>query len=127
MLDRPNFDIYNKSMGIVFAWDNWNKKHVTKHGSNEAEAKYIIEHAEDPFPREIGDDKYLVWGKAPSGGYLQVVFTFKVPEELEFTSLTFLDWAKLIDYDGTVAIYVIHAMPLTSKQLRQYRKLRSES
>lgn len=114
-------------MAIVFAWDGWNKEHVTKHGSNEAEAEYVIEHAAAPFPREIGDGKYLVWGKAPSGGFLQVAFAFKLVEELEFTSLTFLDWVTLIDYDGTVAIYVIHAMPMTSNQLRQYRKLRSES
>jgi hypothetical protein len=114
-------------MAIVFAWDDWNKAHVTKHGSNASEAQYIIEHAKDPFPREIGDEKYLVWGKSPSGGFLQVVFVFKLPEDLEFTSLTLLGWSALIDYGGTVAIYVIHAMPLNSKQLKQYRKLRSES
>jgi hypothetical protein len=28
-------------MGVVFAWDNWNRKHVTKHGFNAADAKYI--------------------------------------------------------------------------------------
>jgi hypothetical protein len=113
-------------MALVFAWDDWNKAHVTKHGSNEAEAKYIIENADGPFPREIGDGKYLVWGKTASGSFLQVVFAFKLPEELEFTSLTFLDWAALIDDDHTVAIYVIHAMPLTKKQLREFRKIRRD-
>jgi hypothetical protein len=114
-------------MAIVFAWDDWNKEHVKKHGSNEADAKYIVEHAKAPFPREVGEDKHLVWGKALSGGFLQVVFAFKLPEQLEFNSLALLDWATLIDYEGTVAVYVIHAMPLTKKQLREYRKLRSKS
>jgi hypothetical protein len=113
-------------MAFVFAWDEWNSQHVTKHDCNSADASYIVEHAEPPFPREIGDDKFLIWGQNTDGRYLQVVFAFKLPEELEFTSLTFLDWSALIDYQATVAIYVIHCMPLTSRQLRQYRKLRSD-
>jgi hypothetical protein len=111
-------------MALVFAWDEWNKKHVTKHGCNEADAKFIVENAESPFPREIGGNKYVVWGKTSSGGYLEVVLAFKLPEQLNFGSLAMLDWAALIDYDITVAIYVIHAMPLKTKQLRQLRKLR---
>jgi hypothetical protein len=114
-------------MGFVLAWDEWNSKHVTKHGSTVADAKYMIEHAQAPFPREIGDGKYLVWGKSKRERYLQVVFAFKLPDELESTSLTFLDWSALIDYEGTVAIYVIHCMPMTSRQVGQYRKLRRQT
>jgi len=114
-------------MAIVFAWDDWNKEHVKKHGSSEVDAKYVVEHAAKPFPREIGRNKHLVWGTTPSGRFLQVVFAFKLPEELEFRNLELLDWGTMIDYEGTVAVYVIHAMPLTKKQLRQYRKLRSTS
>jgi hypothetical protein len=66
-------------------------------------------------------------GAVALGRFLQVVFAFKVPENLEFTGLEFLDWATVLDYEGTVAIYIIHAMPLTDKQLVQYRKLRSKS
>ena len=111
----------------MFAWDDWNKEHVKKHGSNELEAKYVIEHAQKPFPREAADDKYLVWGRASSGRFLQVVFAFKLPEELEFSNLSFLDWAALIDYENVVAVYVIHAIPMTKKQLRQYHKLMDRS
>ncbi|MGD0139834.1 MAG: hypothetical protein ABSD28_13225 [Tepidisphaeraceae bacterium] len=114
-------------MAIVFAWDDWNKKHVTKHGSNEADAKYIVSHAEDPFPRDMGDGKYLVWGKTASGDYLEVIFAFRVPEDLEFLALGVLDWGVLIDYPATVPIYICHAMPMKSKQLRRYKKLRSQS
>ena len=59
-------------MAFVFAWDDWNKQHVQKYGSNEADAKYIVEHAESPFPQEIGSGKYLVWGQTSSGSYLEL-------------------------------------------------------
>jgi uncharacterized DUF497 family protein len=114
-------------MPIVFAWDDWNREHVKKHGATEGDATHVIEHVREPFPRQIGEDKYLVWGQNAQARHLQVVFAFKLPEELEFTSLTFLDWSALIDYDSTVAIYVIHCMPLTARQLRQYRKLWSDN
>jgi uncharacterized DUF497 family protein len=110
-------------MRLVFAWDDWNRKHVAKHGCNEADAKYVLLHAQAPFPREISDGKLLVWGQTAAGNHLEIVFALKVPEELEFSSLEFLDWAALIDYHGTVAIYIIHAMPMKQKQLRQYRRI----
>lgn len=119
------FRVYDNSMAFVFAWDDWNRAHVRKHGSTAADAAYVVEHAEPPFPREIGDDKYLIWGKSPAGRYLQVVFSFKPSEQLAFQTLSTLDWATLIDYRGTVAIYVIHAMPMTDDQRRQLRRLRS--
>jgi|SRR5690348_13442547 len=114
-------------MAFVFAWDEWNRKHVKKHGSNLADAKYIVQHAENPFPREIGDGKYLVWGQTASGQYLQVIFAFKLPQELAFADLEFLDWGTMIDYPATVSIYICHAMPMKPSQIRQYRKIRSKS
>lgn len=114
-------------MGLVFAWDDWNKEHVTKHGATEAEACHVVRHARSPFPREIGNEKFLVWGQSAAGRHFQVVFAFKVPDDLEFNSLNYLDWSALIDYETTIAIYVIHCMPLTTKQLRQYRKLWSDT
>jgi hypothetical protein len=114
-------------MAFVFAWDDWNREHVTKHGSNAADAKYVVERAEAPFPRELGDGKYLVWGTTPSGDHLQVVFAFKVPKSLAFADLELLDWGTMIDDPATVSIYICHAMPMTEKQRRQYRKIRSGS
>jgi hypothetical protein len=114
-------------MPFVFAWDAWNKEHVKKHGATAKDAKYVVRNAQEPFPREIGGDKYLVWGKTASGDYLQVVFAFRVPEDLVFADLDLLDWGTLIDFPGTVSIYVCHAMPMTGKQLRQLRRIRSGS
>lgn len=114
-------------MGFVFAWDDWNKEHVTKHGSDAAEARYVIKDAEPPFPREIGGEKYLVWGQTLAGSHLEVIFAFRVPEALAFADLDFLDWGTLIDYPATVSIYSCHAMPMKEKQLRQYRRILSGS
>lgn len=114
-------------MAFVFAWDDWNKEHVTKQGSNAADAKYIITHAQEPFPREIGDGKFLIWGQTASGAYLQVVFAFVLPEKLRFSDLDLMDWSAIIDYPGTVAIYICHAMPMKPSQVHQYRKLRKRS
>lgn len=113
-------------MAFVFAWDEWNKEHVTKHGSNAADAKYVIQHAQDPFPRELGDGKYLVWGQTPAGDHLEVIFAFKLPETLAFADLDLLDWGTMIDFPATVSVYICHAMPMKDKQLRQYRKIRSK-
>ena len=108
---------------MIFAWDDWNTKHVRKHGSNRADTEYVVRNARNPFPREIGDDKYLVWGRTRSGRYLQVIFVIKLPEDLEFESLSMLDWTAIIDSGAAAAVYVCHAMPMSARQIRQYRKL----
>jgi hypothetical protein len=110
---------------VIFAWDGWNQKHVQKHGSNRTDAEHAVRRAREPFPRDVGDDKYLVWGQTPSGRYLQVIFVIKLPEDVEFQSLTMLDWSAFIDSGATAAIYICHAMPMTERQISQYRKLRS--
>ena len=53
---------------------------------------------------------------------LQVIFTLKRPDELDFDSLTAEQWADLDDDDEV--IYVIHAMPLTDSMKRKYRRRR---
>ena len=66
-------------MAFVFAWDDWNKEHVKKHGSNATDAKYILEHAKAPFPREIGDGKYGVWGQTALRHLLGSYFRVQIP------------------------------------------------
>ena len=46
---------------------------------------------------------------------------------MAFADLDLLDWSTLIDFPAMVSIYICHAMPMKAKQLRQYRKIRSES
>ena len=53
---------------------------------------------------------------------LQVIFAVKRPDEVEFESLSIEQWADLDENDRI--IYVVHAMDLTPKMKRLYRKRR---
>jgi uncharacterized DUF497 family protein len=86
-----------------FRWIAWNVNHVARHGVTPAEAEYVVNQARRPFPRRIEDDKRLVWGQTADGTYLQVIY--------------------VLDPDG--AVFVIHAMPMTQKQKRQFKRRRN--
>jgi len=83
-----------------FRWIDWNILKVQKHGVTPAEAEYVARHAHSPYPRKIGDEKTLVCGQTDAGRYLQVIY--------------------LIEDDD--AVFVIHAMPLTERRKRAYRR-----
>jgi uncharacterized protein len=85
---------------VDFRWNEWNEEHVARHGVTPEDAEEVIEAATKPYPRRIGDDKLLVWGKSQRGEALQVVF--------------------VLDDDGT--IYVLHARPLTEREKRRGRR-----
>jgi len=74
--------------------------HIGAHGVSTHEAEQVIENAVLPFPEQIGDEKWRVWGQTSIGRYLQVIF--------------------LYDPDDTV--FVIHARGLTDKEKRQLRR-----
>ena len=106
----------------VFAWDEWNIDHLSRHNVTPAEAELVIETAEPPWPEQKGEEKLLVWGPTEVGRLLQVIFVLKAPDEVEFESLTIEQWADLDDADRV--IYVVHAMDLTPAMKRLYRKRR---
>ena len=79
--------------------------------------------AAPPFPREIGNDKYLVWGQTGGGRYLQVIFVYRSEDEVDFDALSAADLLAMSE--GTaVFIYVIHAMELTPRMKKQFRRKR---
>ncbi len=86
-----------------FKWNDWNVDHIAEHGVNPPEAELLIEHARQPYPKDVGDGRHLVRGQTPGGDYSQVIFTYD-------------------KYDG--GIYVIHARPLTDREKRQFRRRR---
>jgi hypothetical protein len=55
---------------MIFAWDDWNERHIAEHDVAREEAEAVIRRATRPFPREVGDDKHLVWGATPTGRLL---------------------------------------------------------
>lgn len=108
---------------IIFAWDEWNLNHIAEHGVKPPEAEYIVNHARMPFPREIGEEKHLVWGQTEPGRYLQVIFVYRSDDEIEYESLELEDILDLSE-NHAMAIYIIHAMDLTLKMKRQFHRLR---
>jgi|SRR4051794_9940467 uncharacterized DUF497 family protein len=108
---------------MVFIWEAWNLDHIAKHGVSREEAQYVVAHAARPFPREVGDAKQLIWGPTSRGRLLQVVFAYRGEDEIDYGSLSFEDLIELTEVTRVIAVYVIHAMPLTERMVRQYRKL----
>jgi len=86
----------------LFRWNAHNLEHIAEHGVTAEEAEFVISVAQPPFPRMIGDDKYLVWGQTENGDYLQVIFIYSPPE----------------------MIYVIHTRPMTDREKSRLRRRR---
>jgi uncharacterized DUF497 family protein len=107
---------------MLFAWDDSNTDHISKHYVTPREAEFVIESVGAPWPEQKGNDKLLVWGPTETGRLLQVIFVTRSPEDVEFDALTISQWADLTENDRIV--YVIHAMDLTPTMKRLYRKRR---
>ena len=83
-----------------FRWNDWNIEHIAEHGVSPRDAEYVVNNARRPWPEKIGDGKRRVWGRANDGTMLQVIYVLS-PDDV---------------------VFVIHAMPLTEVQKRQYRR-----
>jgi len=83
-----------------FRWFAHNVEHVGEHGVEPTEAEFVVNHPARGFPRREADNKYRVWGQAMDGRYLQVVYIFDPPG----------------------IVYVIHARPLSNREIRQVRR-----
>ena len=109
---------------MIFAWDERNRDHVAKHGVMPAEAQFVVENAERPFPQEMGDGKRRVWGPTPDGRLLQVIYVLKEQDTVAFESIDPVHWATLQGKPGAKIARVIHAMDLTLDMKRQLRRRR---
>jgi uncharacterized DUF497 family protein len=85
---------------MQFRWIEWNRDHIAEHGVETEEAEMVVENAKPPFPRKIGDEKWLVIGRGVGGRFLQVIY--------------------LTDPDKT--IFVIHARPIDDREKRRLRR-----
>jgi hypothetical protein len=110
----------------VFSWNEWNVRHIAKHGVTPQEAEYVVRHARPPWPQEIGDDKIRVWGQTANGRHLEVMFVLPPDNEVDGMSLTPTELADFSEGNAQVA-YVIHAMDLTQDMKRQYRRRKGSS
>jgi len=85
---------------MQFRWNRWNLEHVAKHGVSPDEAASALRGAARRYPRKVGADRWLVWGRGRGGRLLQVV--------------------AVLDREDTV--FVIHARPLTEREKRRFRR-----
>ena|ERR1043165_6152667 len=108
---------------MLFSWDDLNREHIAKHNVSPEEAEQVVQAAFAPFPRAIGDGKYMVWGLTSLERYLQVIFVFKRPEELDYESLSPEQWQIMEAEKIARVIRVIHAMDLTEKMKRSFRRI----
>ena len=69
---------------MSFIWDEWNREHLKKHRVSQTEAKYVLENRRPPFPHYLGDGMYQVKGRTAAGRYLQVIYSFKSDEDLDY-------------------------------------------
>jgi hypothetical protein len=79
-----------------FRWHDWNLGKMAKHGVKPAEAESVVRNARRPYPRQIGDGKWLVVGRGQGDRVIEVVYV----------------------HHDDATFFVIHAMPLTTRRRR---------
>ena len=79
-----------------FRWSDWNREKLEKHGVSIEEAERVVLNARRPYPLHDGKGKWLVVGRGQGDRPVEVFY--------------------LKDAGGTV--FVIHAMPLTTRRRR---------
>ena len=89
-------------MSFDFRWIAWNVEKVEGHGLTVAQVEHVVNGARRPYPKPLGNEKWLVIGEAPGGRLMQVIY--------------------IVDDDD--ALFVIHARPLTRNEQRRARRRR---
>jgi len=85
-------------MPADFRWNAWNRDHATKHGCTIEEIEAVVRRGIRQAVRG-GQDKWSIEGRGQGGRVVRVVFL----------------------YDADDTIFVIHAMPLTTRRRRGRR------
>ena len=88
-------------MLLEFRWIPWNVGKVEGHGLSVSDVEFAVNHARRPYPKPIGNEKWLVVAPTRGGRIIQVIYV--VDEEDE-------------------SLFVIHARPLTDKERRRRRR-----
>ena len=97
-------DFLNKIMNVKvdgFRWSDWNLEHATKHGCAVGEIESVVRR-EILRARKSDGGKWRVEGRGQGDRFIEVIFLF--------------------DGDEDDTVYVIHAMPLTTRRRRGRRR-----
>jgi uncharacterized DUF497 family protein len=84
-----------------FRWIAWNIGKVEDHGLTVSDVEYVVNNSHRPYPKPIGNEKWLVIGPTRDGRVVQAIYLVDAGESL----------------------FVIHARPLTPKERRRHRSL----
>jgi hypothetical protein len=84
---------------VDFRWNQWNLGHATRHGVTVVEAENVVRRAGRPWPRYMGNEKWMVEGRGQGDRPVRVLY--------------------LVDSDDS--LFIIHAMPLTTRRRRRSR------
>jgi len=95
-----NFAVYTLNVPYDFRWTGWNVAKVEGHGLSPDEVEHVVNSASRPFPKPLGNEKWLVVGPTLGGRMIQAIY--------------------LVDVDDR--LFVIHARPLTPKERRRRRR-----
>jgi hypothetical protein len=79
-----------------FRWNQWNLDHATRQGVSVAEAERVVRNASRPYPRDMGDEKWLVEGRGQRDRFVRVIYVIGSDDRM----------------------FIIHAMPLTTRRRR---------
>jgi uncharacterized DUF497 family protein len=85
-----------------FRWIDWNIEKVNGHGLAGSDVEEVVNAARRPYPKPIGNEKWLVIGSTGGGMVIQVIYLVDADEKL----------------------FVIHARPLTPNERKRQRKFR---
>jgi hypothetical protein len=105
----------------AYSWNDWNIGHIARHNVTQAEARYVVERAQRPYPQHVRDGKWCVRGKTAAGRWLQVVYVYPDDANVDPDSLSVADLLAYSDGLATI-VYIIHARDLTDADKRQTRK-----
>jgi uncharacterized DUF497 family protein len=83
-----------------FRWIEWNIDKVEAHGLSPEQVEFVVNNARRPYPKPIGNEKWLVIGDTRSGRTIQAIYVV----------------------DAAASLFVIHARPLTLKERRRCRR-----
>ena len=59
---------------MQFRWIDWNVAKVESHGLTTEEVEDVVNNAQRPYPKPIGNGKWLVIGSTPREPRIQVIY-----------------------------------------------------
>lgn len=104
-----------------FHWDAWNREHIASHGVSLVEAEEVVRGAIPPFPRNVENEKQLVWGRTAAGRMLQVIYVLLSDEDIDYQDLS-VDAILELSESEMPYVYVIHARELNAREKSSYRR-----